>query len=90
MTKETCLHPVPYCFQMTRQDVHDDGGSDMDEPMASQGHDSEAPLTHNTSKSNFFNMTAEGAGGGGGQPDVSVVSRGGRGETPVGAKYRSV
>ena len=62
----------------------------MDEPMASQGHDSEAPLTHNTSKSNFFNMTAEGAGGGGGQPDVSVVSRGGRGETPVGAKYRSV
>ena len=75
---------------MTRQDVHDDGGSDMDEPMASQGHDSEAPLTHNTSKSNFFNMTAEGASGGGGQPDVSVVSRGGRGETPVGAKYRSV
>ena len=62
----------------------------MDEPMASQGHDSEAPLTHNTSKSNFFNLTAEGAGGSG-QPDVSVVSsRGGRGETPVGAKYRSV
>jgi len=83
------LHGTPY-NKMTRQDVHDDGGSDMDEPMASQGHDSEAPLTHNTSKSNFFNMTAEGAGGGGGgQPDVSVVSRGGRGETPVGAKYRS-
>ena len=27
---------------------------DLDEPMASQSVDSEAPLTHNSSKSNFF------------------------------------
>ncbi len=27
---------------------------DMDEPMASQSVDSEAPLTHNSSKNNFF------------------------------------
>ncbi len=31
-----------------------DDGSDLDEPMASQSADSEAPLTHNSSKSNFF------------------------------------
>ena len=28
----------------------------MDEPMASQSADSEAPLTHNSSKNNFFAM----------------------------------
>ena len=33
-----------------------DHGSDMDEPMASQSADSEAPLTHNSSKNNFFAM----------------------------------
>ena len=33
-----------------------DDTSDMDEPMASQSIDSEAPLTHNSSKSNFFTM----------------------------------
>jgi hypothetical protein len=31
-----------------------DDSSDMDEPMASQSADSEAPLTHNSSKNNFF------------------------------------
>jgi len=29
-------------------------GSDLDEPMASQSQDSEGPMTHNNSKSNFF------------------------------------
>ena len=38
-----------------------DDVSDMDEPMASQSNDAEAPLTHNTSKSNFFNMETGGA-----------------------------
>lgn len=33
-----------------RSDIDDD----LDEPMASQSVDSEAPLTHNSSKSNFF------------------------------------
>ena len=33
--------------------------SDMDEPMASQSADSEAPLTHNSSKNNFFAMGAD-------------------------------
>ena len=28
--------------------------SDLDEPMASQSADVEAPLTHNSSKNNFF------------------------------------
>eukprot|EP00095_Tigriopus_kingsejongensis_P007921 maker-scaffold1210_size55525-snap-gene-0.22 protein:Tk07921 transcript:maker-scaffold1210_size55525-snap-gene-0.22-mRNA-1 annotation:"palmitoyltransferase zdhhc5" len=31
-----------------------DDQSDLDEPMASQSADSEAPLTHNSSKNNFF------------------------------------
>ena len=41
---------------LNRSGAGDDvGGSDVDEPMASQSADSEAPLTaHNTSKSNFF------------------------------------
>ena len=33
-----------------RSDLDDD----LDEPMASQSVDSEAPLTHNSSKNNFF------------------------------------
>jgi len=31
-----------------------DSTSDLDEPMGSQSADVEAPLTHNSSKSNFF------------------------------------
>jgi hypothetical protein len=31
-----------------------DSTSDLDEPMGSQSADIEAPLTHNSSKSNFF------------------------------------
>ena len=51
-------------FQMTlNRSGGDDVGSDMDEPMASQSADSEAPLTsHNTSKSNFFNGEERQAG----------------------------
>ena len=35
-------------------DTEIDSTSDLDEPMASQSVDSEAPLTHNSSKNNFF------------------------------------
>ena len=38
-------------MNMTDRGEMDD---DLDEPMASQSVDSEAPLTHNSSKSNFF------------------------------------
>ena len=40
---------------------HDDS-SDMDEPMASQSADSEAPLTHNSSKNNFFPLSGSASG----------------------------
>ena len=45
-------------FPSTRANILQltDHGSDMDEPMASQSADSEAPLTHNSSKNNFFAM----------------------------------
>ena len=40
------------------REVEDMNESDMDEPMpGSQSIDSEAPLTHNSSKSNFFAVT---------------------------------
>ena len=42
-----------------------DPDDDLDEPMASQSADSEAPLTHNSSKNNFFpndeQMTSRGS-----------------------------
>ena len=46
------------------REVDDMNESDMDEPMpGSQSIDSEAPLTHNSSKSNFFAVTpSNGAG----------------------------
>ena len=46
------------------REVEDMNESDMDEPMpGSQSIDSEAPLTHNSSKSNFFAGTpSNGAG----------------------------
>ncbi len=47
-------------FQMTINREMDDG-SDLDEPMASQSADSEAPLTHNSSKSNFFPGNSSGS-----------------------------
>ena len=40
---------------------------DLDEPMASQSVDSEAPLTHNSSKSNFFASPDE-------QPSTQVIA----------------
>ena len=51
------LHGTPY-NKMTAMPNDKDGedASDLDEPMASQSIDSEAPLTHNTSKSNFFTL----------------------------------
>ena len=46
------------------REMDDMNESDMDEPMpGSQSIDSEAPLTHNSSKSNFFAVTpSNGAG----------------------------
>ena len=42
----------------SEREVEDMNASDMDEPMpGSQSIDSEAPLTHNSSKSNFFAVT---------------------------------
>jgi hypothetical protein len=38
----------------SRGDPDVDSHSDLDEPMGSQSADAEAPLTHNSSKSNFF------------------------------------
>ena len=51
-----------YLLQMApiqnEPEVEDLNESDMDEPMpGSQSIDSEAPLTHNSSKSNFFAVT---------------------------------
>ena len=46
-----------------RNDIDDD----LDEPMASQSVDSEAPLTHNSSKNNFFASPDE-------QPTAQVIS----------------
>ena len=48
-----------------RSDMDDE----LDEPMASQSVDSEAPLTHNSSKNNFFASPDEAPQGG---PVVSV------------------
>ena len=45
---------------------------DLDEPMASQSVDSEAPLTHNSSKSNFFASPDE-------QPSTQVITSAPRG-----------
>ena len=39
---------------MNMVDHHNGIDDDLDEPMASQSVDSEAPLTHNSSKNNFF------------------------------------
>ena len=47
----------------------DGDSSDMEEPMASQSADVEAPLTHNSSKNNFF--PAEEANSG---PPVSTTA----------------
>ena len=46
-----------------RNDMDDD----LDEPMASQSLDAEAPLTHNSSKNNFFASPDE-------QPTAQVIS----------------
>ena len=46
-----------------RNDIDDD----LDEPMASQSVDSEAPLTHNSSKNNFFASPEE-------QPGTQVMN----------------
>ena len=45
---------------------------ELDEPMASQSVDSEAPLTHNSSKSNFFASPDE-------QPSTQVITSAPRG-----------
>ena len=46
-----------------RNDIDDD----LDEPMASQSVDAEAPLTHNSSKNNFFASPDE-------QPTAQVIN----------------
>lgn len=61
--------------------------SDLDEPMASQSADIEgAPLTHNSSKNNFFNPEEMNASGGtvsaGTQVRGSFKNSAGRGESP--------
>lgn len=67
------LHPSQY----TRMNPIERGGhgdpdldshSDLDEPMGSQSADVEAPLTHNSSKSNFF------ASPDSDQPDQQIIS----------------
>lgn len=75
------IHGTPYDGMTPMLSGKDgDDVSDMDEPMASQSNDSEAPLTHNTSKGNFFNMETGGAaasdrpgGSGGGQHNPQYV-----------------
>ena len=67
-------HISPNIFQLT------DHGSDMDEPMASQSADSEAPLTHNSSKNNFFAMEEQqgmlqGAGAASSRGSLKVMRR---------------
>ena len=52
----------------------------MDEPMASQSADSEAPLTHNSSKNNFFAMEEQqgmlqGAGAANSRGSLKVMKR---------------
>ena len=53
-------------FQMNMVD-RNDIDDDLDEPMASQSVDSEAPLTHNSSKNNFFASPDE-------QPTAQVIN----------------
>jgi len=49
--------------RMSAASQENEQGSDLDEPMASQSQDSEMPLNHNNSKSNFYNGGEEHAGG---------------------------
>jgi len=68
--------------QYLRMNVVDgrDIDDDLDEPMASQSVDSEAPLTHNSSKSNFFASPDE-------QPSTQVITSAPRGSFKNSGKF---